>query len=69
MSQMMRTEPAALASNRLSRALSPYGPNDVRYVPTAEESEKRLEAVTLDQVMGLYAKQLGATHLVDAATL
>src|SRR5439155_948984 len=61
MSEMMRTEPTALASNRLSRALSPYSAGDVRYVPTAEENEKRTEAVTLDQVIALYQKQLGAT--------
>jgi zinc protease len=62
MSAMMRTEPTALAANRLSRALSPYAPDDVRYVPTAEENEKRMEAVTLEQVMALYEKQLGATQ-------
>jgi zinc protease len=56
-----RTEPSTLASNRLARALSPYGPSDVRYVPTADESEKRLQAVTLAQVRALYEKQLGAT--------
>jgi zinc protease len=59
---MMRTEPAALAVNRLSRALSPYSPDDVRYVPTPEETEKRLAAVTLPQVVALYDKQLGATE-------
>jgi len=62
MSKMMRTEPAPLASNRLSRALSPYPPEDVRYVPTPEENEKRQQAVSLDQVIALYAKQLGATQ-------
>jgi zinc protease len=61
-SEAMRTEPSALAANRLARALSPYAPSDVRYVPTPEESEKRLEAVTLDQVVALYEKQLGATE-------
>jgi zinc protease len=55
-----RTEPAALASNRLARALSAYPPTDIRYVPTAEENEKRLQAVTLKQVMTLYQKQVGA---------
>jgi zinc protease len=59
--EAMRTEPSALASNRMSRALSPYSPSDVRYVPTVEENQKRLEAVTLDQVIALYQKQLGAT--------
>lgn len=62
MSAMARTEPNALAANRLSRALSPYSPDDVRYVPTAQESAKRMEAVTLDQVIALYKKQLGATQ-------
>jgi zinc protease len=61
MSATMRTEPAALAGNKLARALSPYKPDDVRYVPTAEESEKLREAVTLAQVMAVYEKQLGAT--------
>jgi zinc protease len=56
-----RTDPSALASNRLSRALSPYPPTDVRYVPTPQENEKRLEAVTLAQVIGVYEKQVGAT--------
>jgi zinc protease len=62
MSAMMRTEPAALARNRLSRALSPYPPSDLRYVPTPEENEKRLAAVTLEQVIALYERQLGATE-------
>jgi zinc protease len=61
-SQMMRTEPTALAGNWLSRALSQYPPNDVRYVPTPDESEKRTEAVTLEQVKELYCKQLGAAQ-------
>jgi zinc protease len=62
MTAMMRTEPTALAANRLSRALSPFSADDVRYVPTPEENERRMEAVTLDQVIALYEKQLGATQ-------
>jgi zinc protease len=61
-SKSRRTEPSALASNRLERALSPYTPADVRYVPTAEETEKRAESVTLDQVITLYQKQVGAAQ-------
>jgi zinc protease len=61
-SAMMKTEPTALAANRLSRALSPYQPDDVRYVPTADEEAKRLEDLTLDQVIHLYQKQLGASE-------
>jgi zinc protease len=60
-SEATRTDPAALASNRLARALSPYSQGDVRYVPTPEENQKRLEAVTIDQVIAVYQKQLGAT--------
>jgi zinc protease len=60
-SAMGRTEPSVLAANRLARALSPYPPDDVRYVPTAEESERRQGAVTLAQVKALYEKQLGGT--------
>jgi zinc protease len=57
-----RTDPAALAANRLARALSPYSADDIRYVPTPEESGKRLEAVTLQQVIDIYQKQIGAAH-------
>jgi zinc protease len=62
MSARMRAEPSALAANRLARALSPYPPEDVRYVPSLEASAKRLEAVTLAQVIDLYKKQVGATQ-------
>jgi zinc protease len=60
-SQMSRTEPSALASNRLNRILSPYSPSDLRYIPTPEESEQRTQAVTLDQIKAIYEKQVGAT--------
>jgi zinc protease len=56
-----KTDPAALAANRLARSLAPYSPTDVRYVPTMEENAKRLDAVTLQQVIAVYEKQLGAT--------
>ncbi|MGL4553551.1 MAG: M16 family metallopeptidase, partial [Gemmataceae bacterium] len=56
-----RNEPTVLASNRLDRLLSPYAPGDIRYVPTLEESAKRLEAVTLERVKAVYRDQVGAT--------
>jgi zinc protease len=56
------TDPSTLAGNRLSRALSPYGTDDVRYVPTLEESLERANTVTLDQVRTLYQTQIGATR-------
>src|SRR5581483_10622216 len=57
------TDPQALAGNRLARALSPFGKDDVRYVPTIEESVARAEAVTLGQVKALYETQLGAAKV------
>ena len=54
-----RTEPTALAFRTLQRKLSPHPNDDVRYVPTVQESIDRLEAVTLDDVRRLYADQLG----------
>ncbi len=57
-----RTEPGALARNKLSRALSPYGKDDVRYVPTLEETLDRARHVTLEQVKALYQTQLGGSH-------
>ena len=60
-SAMARTEPSVLAVNRLDRLLAPYPPRDIRYVPTPEESAKRIEAVTLEQVKAIYKDQVGAT--------
>jgi zinc protease len=54
-----RTEPAMLSRNKLSRALSAYPPDDVRYVPTLEENVDRIKAVTLEQVKSLYESQVG----------
>jgi zinc protease len=56
-----RTEPQTLAARALERKLYPYPKDDVRYVPTVEESVERLDGVTLDQVRKLYEEQLGAT--------
>jgi len=57
-----RTEPAALARNKLSRALSPYLKDDVRYVPTLEETLERAQHVTLEQIKSLYETQIGGSH-------
>jgi len=62
MATQMRTEPRMLAMNKLQRALSPYGADDVRYVPTVEESAQRQEAVSIEQIVALYEKQLGAAQ-------
>lgn len=60
--ELARTDPATLAANKLARAMAPYQPGDIRYVPTIDESIKRLDGITLQQVIDLYTKQIGATE-------
>ena len=59
--EQMRTEPAMLGPRLLQRELNPYPKEDIRYVPTIEESVERLRAVTYDQVTQLYHDYLGST--------
>ena len=58
--EQMKTEPAMLAPRRLQRELSPYPKDNIRYVPTIEESMERLQAATYDQVQQLYREYLGS---------
>jgi zinc protease len=55
-----RPEPNALAFREIQRQLNPYPPEDVRYVPTVEDSINRLQAVNVEEVRHLYAEQMGA---------
>ncbi|MFO0960562.1 MAG: pitrilysin family protein [Isosphaeraceae bacterium] len=57
-----RTDPAALSAGQLSRMLSSYPKDDVRYLPTPDESLERMKAATIDQVRTLYDEYLGAGH-------
>ncbi len=56
------SDPQALAFVSLTRRLRPYGPDDIRYVPTVAENIERTKAVTLDQVKDCYKKFYGASH-------
>jgi zinc protease len=56
-----QAEPQFLASTALRRKLNPYPADDVRYVPTPEESVARVDALTLDQVRKLYEEQVGGS--------
>jgi zinc protease len=58
--EQMRTDPGTLAARLLQRHLAPYPQDDVRYVPTLEESITRVQAVTRDQVAHLYRAYLGS---------
>ena len=57
-----RSEPQALAANRLQRLMSKYPKDDVRYVPTIDESIERMKAASIDQVRTLYRQYLGASQ-------
>ena len=58
--EQAKTEPALLAPRALQRQLNPYATNDIRYVPTIDESLARLQAVTYAQVAQLYHEFLGS---------
>lgn len=56
------SDPQALAFNSVMRRLAPYKPDDIRYQPTIQEEIDRINAVTLDDVKGLYKKFYGASN-------
>ena len=58
--EQMNTEPAMLGPRLLQRLLSPYPADDVRYLPTVEESIERMRRATYDQVVELYKEYLGS---------
>jgi len=55
-----KTEPGPLAFRLIQRKLSDYPKENIRYVPTIDESIERLKAVTLDQVKKIYGEQVSA---------
>ena len=44
----------------LQRQLNPYPKEDIRYVPTIEETVERLRGVSHEQVVQLYREYLGS---------
>jgi len=57
----MQTDPAALAGDKLGRAISPYPSSDPRFVPATAESIEMVEQLTLEQVIGIYKEQLSTS--------
>jgi zinc protease len=53
-------QPASLAIRDLQRRLNPFPPDNVRYVPAIEESIKRLDRVTVEEVHQIYQQKWGA---------
>jgi zinc protease len=58
--EQAKTEPAMLAPRALQRQLNPFPQEDIRYVPTTDESLDRLHHVTYEQVVQLYHDYLGS---------
>ena len=58
--EQSRTEPTALAARLLQQKLAPFPRDDVRYVPSIEESVDRMKSVTRDQVVQLYREFVGS---------
>src|SRR5205085_12452421 len=56
-----RSEPQVLAGVALRRKMSPYGSDDIRYVPTIDEQIERIKAIKLDDVKKAYSDLLGAS--------
>ena len=59
--EAQKSDPQALAGNALARHMKPYPKDDVRYVPTLDESIARLKAATLDDVKAFYTNFYGAS--------
>ncbi|QDU38723.1 Protease 3 precursor [Maioricimonas rarisocia] len=56
------TDPTGLARTAVSRKVSDYPQDDVRYVPTIEEEIQRWKSLTRDEVQKLYSDYLGGEH-------
>jgi len=54
------TDPGSLAIVRVRRTVSPYGKDDVRYIPTIEQEVEQYGAVGLDKIKQLYTDFLGS---------
>ena len=57
------SDPRARGMNAMSRAMNTWPEDDIRYVPTLEESIERLKSVSLGHVRDLYHRFYGADHL------
>lgn len=64
--EQSKTMPEGLVFNALMRAMAPYPPDDIHYVPTIDEQIERTNAVTRDEIERLYKALVGASNL-DAA--
>jgi zinc protease len=57
-----KSDPQFLAFNAFERYLSPYPKDDIRYVPTVEESIAEVGLASLEDIRRFYAETYGAGH-------
>lgn len=60
--ESQRSEPQAIAFNRIQRHVSPYPKTDPRYTGTFDEEVADIKAVTLDQIKKFYSDFYGASN-------
>jgi zinc protease len=60
--ESQRSEPQAIAFNRIQRHVSPYPKTDPRYTETFDEEVAAIKAVTLDQAKKFYTDFYGASN-------
>ncbi len=65
--ESMKSDPQALAGNIFQRKMSPHAADNVRYIPTIEESIDRINDLSIDQVKEVHSKFLNGQHGVLAA--
>ncbi len=56
--QKSTTEPQALAPRSVQKSLSPYGPDDIRYVQSIDEEIAMYNSVTVDEIKNLHSSFL-----------
>ena len=60
--EAQRSDPQAIAFNRIQRHISPYPKSDPRYTATFDEEVADIKALTLDQVKKFYNTFYGASN-------
>jgi zinc protease len=64
--ELTPTEPTQLASERLTRHLSPFAKGDAQYAPTREEQIPELQKVTIEDTRAFHDQFYGANHAILA---
>ncbi len=60
--ESQRSEPQAIAFNKIQRHISPYSKTDPRYISTFDEEVTAIKALTIDEVKKFYKDFYGASN-------